>query len=119
MYSIQFFTTDHGKKPTEEFLLSLDEKMRVKVLRNMQHLQIHGPRLREPYSKPLGDGIFELRTQASGNITRVLYFFYVGHRIVVTHGFIKKTMKTPLQEIERAKAYRKIFLEREEKGHRG
>ena len=42
-----------------------------------------------------------------------LYFFYYGGRIILTNGFIKKTQKTPRSEIERAKQYRKDFLERE------
>ena len=68
--------------------------------------------LREPYSKPLGDGIFELRTQFSSDIARVLYFFIINNRAVLTHGFIKKTQKTPPEEINRAKQYRKDYLQR-------
>ncbi len=51
--------------------------------------------------------------QAGNNISRVLYFFYVGNKIILTHGFIKKTQKTPREEIEKAKAYRKDFLKKE------
>ena len=55
----------------------------------------NGSELREPYSKHLGDGIFELRAKVSSDITRVLYFFVIGKKIVLTNGFIKKTQKTP------------------------
>ena len=41
---------------------------------------------------------------------RNLYFFFVGSKIIVTHGFRKKTQKTPPGEIERAKEYRKDYL---------
>ncbi len=95
MFKIDFFETDDGRQPVRDFLLTLDEKMRTKVLRNMKHLQANGNELREPLSAPLGDKIFELRTQVGNNITRVLYFFYVGKTIVLTHGFTKKTQKTP------------------------
>ena len=114
MFKIEFFETAEGIKPVVEFLNSLDTKMRVKVLRNIQHLQKNGYNLREPYSKALNDGIFELRTQESGNITRVLYFFYIDNTIVMTNGFVKKTQKTPLSEIEKALSYRKIYLQRKE-----
>ena len=114
MFNIEFFETEEGKKPVVEFLNSLDMKMRVKVLRNIQHLQQNGYNLREPYSKPLSDGIFELRTQSSGNITRVLYFFHVGNTIVMTNGFVKKTQKTPPAEIAKAINYQKIYLQRKE-----
>ena len=61
------------------------------------------------------DGIFELRCKLGSNITRALYFFYVGKRIVVTNGFIKKTQKTPPGEIKLAKDRRKDWIERQER----
>lgn len=65
-----------------------------------------GNLLRYPETDDLGDGIFELRTSLGSDMERTL-FFYAEHRvIVITHGFIKKTRKTPRQEIERAKQYR-------------
>ena len=42
----------------------------------------------------------------------MMYFFYVGNRIILTNGFIKKTQKTPRKELELAKQYKKDFLER-------
>ncbi len=114
MFNIEFFTSDNGKSPIRDFLISLDTKMKTKVLRNIEHLKLNGYKLREPLSAPLRNGIFELRTQTGGNITRVLYFFYIDNKIVLTHGFIKKTQKTPPSEIERALQYRKIYLDRME-----
>ena len=58
-------------------------------------------------------GIFELRAKVGSDISRVLYFFVVGKKIVITNGFIKKTQKTPNNEIELAKKYRNEFLNRE------
>lgn len=110
MFEVIFFAKDNGEKPVEEFLDSLNIKMRNKVVDNLRHLQIHGYKLREPYSKLLEDGIFELRTQFGRDINRILYFFYVGNRIVMTHGFVKKTQKTPRNEIEYAKKCRRVFL---------
>lgn len=65
-----------------------------------------GYTLREPYSKCLGDKIFELRTQQGSNITRILFFFVIGNKIVLTNGFTKKSQKTPISEIELAKKYK-------------
>ena len=45
-------------------------------------------------------------------IYRIIYFFIVGNNIVLTNGFIKKTQKTPISEIEKALEYRKDFLKR-------
>lgn len=57
-------------------------------------------------------GIFELRAKVGTDISRVLYFFYYEGRIVLTHGFIKKTQRTPAGEIEKAKKYRIDYIER-------
>ena len=46
------------------------------------------------------------------NINRVLYFFFSGGKIILTHGFVKKTQKTPRSEIQRAKTFRKDWVKR-------
>ena len=89
--------------------------MRAKVLRTIETLEDMGNQLREPYSKHLDDGIFELRAKVGSDISRVMYFFVVNHEIILTHGFIKKSQKTPPAEIDRAKRYRKDYLERKKK----
>lgn len=88
--------------------------MRAKVLRTVSLLGDSGPGLREPYSKPLDDGIFEIRTKFGSDITRVLYFFVVGKKVILTNCFIKKSQKTPRSEIELAKRYRADYLSRKE-----
>lgn len=75
-------------------------------------LQEMGYSLRMPLSEFLGDGIFELRAQVGNNISRVLYFFIIGDQAVLTHGFIKKTQKTPAREMERAKKIRDDYMRR-------
>ena len=102
----------NGKEPARDFLLSLEFKIRAKMADTIELLQENGNELREPYSKHLSGGIFELRAKVGTDITRVLYFFYVGRKIILTNGFIKKTKKTPAAEIEKAKRYRSDYLER-------
>ena len=75
-------------------------------------LEDYGPDLKQPYSKHLEDGIFELRVKFSSNITRTLYFFAKGKRIILTNGFVKKTQKTPKKEIDLAKKRKVDYLER-------
>lgn len=86
--------------------------MRTKLLMVLSVMQEKGNQLREPYSKHLDDGIFEVRGKVGSDISRVLYFFCYGNRIILTNGFIKKTQRTPRKEIDRAKAYRKDYLAR-------
>lgn len=80
--------------------------MQAKLFRLLELLELKGNDLREPYSKPLSDGIFEVRAMQGNQITRVLYFFVIGKKIILTNGFVKKTQKTPTREIELAKKYR-------------
>lgn len=96
-YEIEFYDKADGSEPVKEFILSLDKKMQAKVLRTVALLREEGPCLREPYSKALDDGIFEIRTKFGSDITRVLYFFVVGKKVILTNGFIKKTQKHLLQ----------------------
>lgn len=110
MFKVEFYETEDGKKPVEEFLDSLEPKMNAKMVALMELLEEKGTALREPYSAPLGDGIFELRCRFAGDITRALYFFYSGGKIIITSGFTKKTQKTPLSEIKLAKTRRTDWI---------
>lgn len=113
-FEIIFYETDNGEKPVKDFLDSLDVKMRAKMLLSVRIVREKGYQARMPYSEELEDGIFELRAKLGSDISRVLYFFVVGRKIVLTNGFIKKTQKTPKSEIERAKKYRADYLGRKE-----
>lgn len=114
-FKAEFYETRDGNKPAKEFMLSQPPKMKAKLFGLVDILEQYGNQLREPYSKPLGDGIFELRAKVGSDISRVLYFFYYEGRIILTHGFVKKTQKTPSSEIEYAKKCREYFLERSKK----
>lgn len=114
MFDVIFYEGENGEKPVEIFLDSLDNKMRAKLLGLLGLLSEKGNSLREPYSKHLQDGIFEIRCKFGNDITRVLYFFYYNQRIILTNGFVKKTQKTPKNEIDLAIKRRKSYIERSE-----
>jgi phage-related protein len=109
---IKFYEDQTGRVPMKEFLDGLDIKMRQKMLRSIQALQDMGISLRMPLSESLEDGIFELRAKSGTNISRVMYFFIIGNRAVLTHGFIKKIQKTPRRELQRAKDIRADYFRR-------
>ena len=111
-FEVEYFEKEDGTYPAEEFILSQDVKMRAKLFRLLELLEEKGNTLREPYSKSLDDGIFEIRAKQGNNITRVLYFFYVGNKIILTNGFVKKSPKTPPSEIALAKKYRAEYEKR-------
>lgn len=106
---VDFYKTSDGQCPVREFLDSLDKKMLAKMLREIDLLESCGNELRLPHSENLGNGIFELRAQVGNNFSRVLYFFVVGDRAILTNGFVKKTQKTPRNIIELAENYREDF----------
>jgi len=113
-FDIDFYDLTDGTRPAETFIESLPPKMMAKVLRSVHMLRLNGSELREPYSKHLEDGIFEIRAKVGTDISRVMYFFIVDRKAILTHGFIKKTQKTPSSEIDRAKKYRAEYLGRKE-----
>ena len=90
-FSVEYYKKGDGTCPIQDFMDSLDIKMRAKLLRLQCLLEQNGNALTEPYSKHIEDGIFELRVQQGNNIARALYFFLVNQRIIITNGFIKKT----------------------------
>ncbi len=113
-YITIFYETLDGRMPAKDFLLSLDYDMRAKMIRMLQMLQNNGPDLRMPYSEELEDGIFELRAIFGSNISRLLYFYDEGKIVILTNGFIKKTQKTPKNEIKLAKKYMNDYFSRKE-----
>lgn len=111
-FEIIFYDKPNGEEPAKDFIMSLDDKMRAKIVSLIEMLANNGYALREPYSKHLADDIFELRAKVASDISRVLYFFVVGKKIVITNGFVKKTQKISKRELELAKKYRNDFLNR-------
>jgi len=110
--TIIFYKTVDGKCPVQEFLDSLSGKVAQKiawVLRLLEDLEI----VPSFYFKKLvgTEEIWECRIQFGSNAYRIFCFF-IDNTIVLTHGFLKKTQKTPIHEIERAVAYRRDFLRR-------
>jgi len=59
-----------------------------------------GPNLGMPYTRPMGDGLFEMRLSDKDGIARVFYCTVEKREILVLHSFIKKTQKTPDKELK-------------------
>lgn len=115
-YQVLFFEKESGECPVEDFINSLDVKMSAKIYRLLMMISESGPDLREPYSKHLTNGIFELRARVASDTTRILYFFFTGRQVIVTNGFVKKTNRTPREAINKAIRYREEYIKRE--GHK-
>ena len=98
-WEIEYYVEDNGTSPVRAFILALDPKTRVRVQWSLDQLQVRNVMARAPLVKQVEGKIWELREESRGNIYRILYFFYHGRRIVLLHGFQKKTQKAPKGEI--------------------
>lgn len=107
---------ENGKIPVQDFLYSLNPKLRAKAFSDIELLKRLGTELKEPYVKPIKGtdhkGLYELRIKFSSDIARIFYFTYYKNKFVLLHGFIKKTMKTPENEIKKAKKYMEDYKRR-------
>ncbi len=100
-------------KPADDFLLSLEIKIRSKAVRTIKLLQEFGPYLSEPHSKSIKGikSLSELRVKQGSNICRFFYFHSKGKIYIVTSGFIKKDKKTSKNELKLAEKLMKNFVE--------
>ena len=62
-----------------------------------------GPNLGMPYTRAMGDGLFEIRAKGTEGIGRAFFCCMKGQRVIILHGFVKKTQATPLKELRLAK----------------
>jgi len=114
MYEVLFYENAKGKCPTDDFLNSLQSNTRAKILKWMQKLEEEGPNLPRPYADKVRGKIRELRVVFGSNCYRFLFFF-VKKKIIITHGFLKKTRKIPVTEIIRAERFMSDFIRRQKK----
>ncbi len=112
MRTVIFYKTSEGKCPIKDFLDSLDGKVAQKIVWVLNLLEDLDsvPSL---YFKKLTDtsGIWECRIKYGSNIYRIFCFMFKNN-VVLTHGFIKKTQKTPQNEIKKAEKYKDDFIKR-------
>ena len=109
---ILFYRTATQKCLVEDFLDALPSKVAQKVTWVLGLLEDLDVIPAQYFAKMSGtDDIWECRVKLGSNIYRV-FAFWDGNKIILTHGFIKKTQKTPNNEIEKAENYKKDYFER-------
>jgi phage-related protein len=114
--SVIFYKTAEGKCPVRNFLESLPGKAAQKivwVLKLLEDIEM----IPATYFKKLSgtEEIWECRIQHGSNIYRIFCFFDSYATIVLTHAFQKKSLKTPIREIEKAESYRRDYWSRRKK----
>ena len=114
--TVSFYQTAAGKCPIRDFLDSLPAKVAQKVtwvLNLVEDMDI----VPATYFKKLvgTEEIWECRVRFGSNSYRIFCFFHGNSVVILTHGFMKKSQKTPNMEIKKAEAYRREFLKRSKK----
>ena len=97
----KFYATATGRRPVREWLLSLSKEDRRVIGHGIQKVEFGWP-IAMPYCRPLGRGLWEVRSSLSGGrIARVIFCINDG-AMVLLHGFEKTTQKTPSHDIDLA-----------------
>ncbi|MFA6065726.1 MAG: type II toxin-antitoxin system RelE/ParE family toxin [Candidatus Babeliaceae bacterium] len=98
---VYFYQEESGNEPVREWLHELSSADRKIIGKDIRIVQIDWP-IGSPLVKSLGAGLWEIRSKLDNRIARILFVFH-DSSIILLHGFIKKTQKTPQQEITLAK----------------
>ncbi|MBU2545213.1 type II toxin-antitoxin system RelE/ParE family toxin [Patescibacteria group bacterium] len=101
-YRIQYYVDHKGKTLVEDYINKLSKKEQLKFFSYLEILKDSQGYLDEPYSKHIKGKIRELRVDFSKNHHRIFYFTFINKKIILLHAFLKKTKKTPNQEIKKA-----------------
>ncbi|MEA5618542.1 type II toxin-antitoxin system RelE/ParE family toxin [Cronbergia sp. UHCC 0137] len=97
----EFYRNENGTEPVRDWLKSLSKEERFLIGADIKTVEFGWP-IGMPTCRPMGDGLFEVRTNLPQNkIARVLFCFYEG-KMILLHGFIKKSQKTPKQQLDLA-----------------
>ena len=97
-WKITFFSTK-----VEKETLSFPKGILANFLHIAEMIEKFGPALGIPYTKPFGDGLFELRAKGKEGIGRSFFCMVKGKEVIILHSFIKKSQKTPKKEINLAR----------------
>jgi len=110
---VGFYKTIAGNSPVKEFLDSLPGKVAQKITWVLSIIEDFDIIPTKYFKKLEGTaGIYECRIDFGGNTYRLLGFFHLGSFVILTNGFMKKTQKTPKEEIELSERRKKDFLDR-------
>ncbi len=98
------FSISYYSEAVQEEILALPDGLAARYIVLTRRMVALGPNLGEPHTKAFGAGLFELRLKGAEGIARVFFCTLVGRRIVVLHGYVKKSGRTPPRERKIAEA---------------
>ena len=97
-WKITFFN-----QKVEAEILAFPAGILANFLHILEMIEEFGPALGKPHTAPMGGGLFEIRAKGREGIGRAFFCAVKGQEIVILHSFIKKTQRTPKQELEKAR----------------
>ena len=103
-----FYRAARGAEPVRDWLLELNADDRRAVGHDIGTLEFGWP-VGMPICRPLGGGLFEIRCKLAGNRIARVFFCTETEHLVLLHGFIKKSRKTPQAELDLARRRMKEF----------
>jgi phage-related protein len=98
---VRFYRQDNGDEPVREWLKSLSKESRAVIGRDIMTLQMGWP-IGMPLARKVTDGLWEIRSRLNRESARTI-FTVKDETIILLHGFIKKSRKTPRQEMNIAR----------------
>lgn len=108
------WTIDYYSEEVRAWVNSLPVGIRAFYARITEKMKVNGPNLGMPSTRSMGDGLFEVRAIGREGIARVFYCTVVESKIMMLHGFIKKTDKTPPRELKVARTRMKELRKRKD-----
>lgn len=109
MFEVVFFSTASGNEPVLEWLRSLSRDEKLTIGTDLRTVQFGFP-LGMPLCRPLGQGLYEVRSSLPTRKEARLLFFQDGADLVVVNGFIKKSQATPSGELEKARSRQREYM---------
>ncbi|HPA16082.1 MAG TPA: type II toxin-antitoxin system RelE/ParE family toxin [Desulfobacterales bacterium] len=108
LITVSFYKSNSGKEPVREWLLEEVTTDERKIIgRDIKIVQMSWP-MGMPLVESFGGGLWQVRSMLSSKISRVFFTFF-NNEIILLHGFIKKTKKTPVKDLELAKSRKDSF----------
>ncbi len=109
--TVVFYRTEGGNEPVRDWLKSLKREDRQTIGEDIKTAQYGWP-LGMPLIRKMGRGLWEVRSKINQGIARVL-FTVADHTMVLLHGFVKKSRKTSIEDLNTAR-HRLTNLEKDE-----
>lgn len=97
-YNLAFYS-----ESVRDEIFSWPDGIQASFTKIAEQMTEQGPNLGMPYTRPMKEGLFEIRAKGREGIGRAFFCTMIGRRIVILHGFIKKTEQTPARELRTAR----------------